>query len=295
MENHFPISKRLNLKSEKLITEDFPQKSRVALVYVLVDLSKKYYLTNKDDILLEIMRLGRFTSADLNNGYENSNFTNKASFLIKKLEWHQVLSLIERIYEKFLSEMHGFNEEVITPIEIVREYFSKEIQSILDEDNLGYEFRNGKFTRKLKYQTQKIIRQSNKVLDNPELVRVRIHYKKSLDFFNQMPFPDFKNCVKEAICALEACVEILFSEDASKDFKKAIRKIQGNDYGQIPPPIVESMIKLHSYRGSGQGVAHAAPTGNKVNISEAELVLSLVAAYITYLDDICIRDTEIPF
>ena len=56
------------------------------------------------------------------------------------------------------------------------------------------------------------------------------------------------------------------------------------------------IIKLHAYRGSGQGVAHAALAGTKVSELEAELVLSLVASYITYLTDLLLRpEDENPF
>ena len=56
------------------------------------------------------------------------------------------------------------------------------------------------------------------------------------------------------------------------------------------------MIKLHGYRGSGRGVAHAALEGNRVSEIDAELVLSLTAAYITYLVDLFPdSEDEIPF
>ena len=79
---------------------------------------------------------------------------------------------------------------------------------------------------------------------------------------------------------------MLTNLSASNDFTKTIKQIQGNDVKQIPPPIAESIIRLYAYRGSGQGVAHAAPNGNKVTEIEAELVLNLVASYVTYLVDI---------
>ena len=69
----------------------------------------------------------------------------------------------------------------------------------------------------------------------------------------------------------------------------------GNVPGQIPPPIAESMLKIHAYRGSGQGVSHAALQGNRVEQAEAELTLSLVASYVTYLVSLYPREDEIPF
>ena len=96
--------------------------------------------------------------------------------------------------------------------------------------------------------------------------------------------------------ALEASVEVLTGKSVSKSFDRAIRQLQGNEPGRIPPPIAEGMIKLRAYRGGAQGVAHAALEGSLVSEIEAELVLSLVAAYITYLVDLFPQEEEeIPF
>jgi hypothetical protein len=129
----------------------------------------------------------------------------------------------------------------------------------------------------------------------PRLEKVKNHYNKARRFFDARPIPDLENCVKEALCALEACIEIVASKNASKEFEKAIRQLQGNNTNQIPSPIGEGMIKLHSYRGSGQGVAHASLQGNRVALVDAELVLSLVATYITYFVDLFPPTEDIPF
>ncbi|MDP2966508.1 MAG: hypothetical protein Q8N39_10840 [Pelolinea sp.] len=288
------ITNRLNIPIEKLIYDDFPKKARIAVAYLFLDLVNKRYIWDEESVLIELRRIGRVTKDDF-EGEDQKGFINKISNMLYKLDWVSVLSFIERTYEKFLSSVYDSNEEYHVSLEVVKKYFSDEINLIITEENLGFEFIDGMFSRRYKYQTLKLINQANKVLDNPELDQVRKHYKKALNFFNKLPQADFENCIKEAICSFEASLEILFSVPASNDFDKAIRKIQGNDDGKIPGPIIGSMIKIHSIRGSSQGVAHASTKGNRISPSEAELVLSLIAAYITYLDDICIKDTDIPF
>ncbi len=294
MGNDNSINKRLNIPKDKLIYDDFPNNARIAVVYLFKDLIDKSYIWHGDSILLELNRTGRLTNDEFGTD-DQWDFYKKLGYLLDKLNWVSVLIFLERSYERLLTSVSDFHGDDIVTIKEVREYFSDEINLILIEENLGLEFIDGKFSRKYKFQTQKLINQASKVLEKPELEQVRKHYKKALDFFNQKPNPDSENCVKEAICALEACIEILFSVEASKEFDKALSKIQGNTSGKVPPPIVEGIKKLHSYRGSSQGVAHASMEGNKVSPSEAELVLSLVAAYITYLDDICIREADFPF
>jgi hypothetical protein len=133
------------------------------------------------------------------------------------------------------------------------------------------------------------------VLADTRLEQVKNHYIKARKFFDLRPTPDPENCIKEALCSLEASIEILTTKNASKEFEKVIKQLEGNNSNQIPYPIGDGLIKLHSYRGSGQGVAHAALLGNKVTILEAELVLNIVASYITYLADLFPFDDELTF
>ncbi|HEY9756337.1 MAG TPA: hypothetical protein V6C97_14315 [Oculatellaceae cyanobacterium] len=165
----------------------------------------------------------------------------------------------------------------------------------MEEENLAFHFSDGQFHRRGRLQTQKAFERVGAVLAAHRLEKVKSHYNNARKFFDTRPTPDFENCVKEALCALEACIEILTAKNASKDFEKAIRQLQGNNPNQIPSPIGEGMIKLHSYRGSGQGVAHASLQGNRVAVVDAELVLSLVAAYITYLVDLFPVAEDVPF
>jgi hypothetical protein len=66
----------------------------------------------------------------------------------------------------------------------------------------------------------------------------------------------------------------------SKDFAKEVLKL--SEAG-IPATIVQVLVKLHACRGSASGAAHANVTGGfKVGSLEAELILSLSAAVITY-------------
>jgi hypothetical protein len=165
----------------------------------------------------------------------------------------------------------------------------------MEEENLVFHLSDGQFHRRGRAQTQKVFERVGAVLANPKLEKVKNHYNKARKFFDARPTPDLENCVKEALCALEACIEILTAKNASKEFEKTIRQLQGNRPNQIPSPIGEGMIKLHSYRGSGQGVAHASLQGNRVALVDTELVLSLVASYITYLVDLFPSVEDIPF
>jgi hypothetical protein len=290
-----PLKSRLGIvePNMKPISSDFPKKGRIALGYALEQLERKGLIASAGDIILEIKRVGRFTTPDIES-IERDEYTTYLISLIMKLEWYQVYYFCERIYANFLKEMEYFDGTVAT-IDDAQWAFTNEINQIMEEENLAYYFENGLFYRRGRAQTQKALERVGTVLGDPRLEKVRKLFNKAKASFDKRPEADVENCVKDAVCALELCLEILLSKPVGKDFSGALKRLQGNGSKQIPVPIGESMIKLHSYRGSGVNIAHGTTEGNKVTIIEAELVLSMVATYITYLVDLMPLDDDIPF
>ncbi|MBI1879932.1 MAG: hypothetical protein HYR94_17215 [Chloroflexi bacterium] len=128
------------------------------------------------------------------------------------------------------------------------------------------------------------------LLDENNLHEAQSHFAKAVRFLDDEIDLNHENCIKEAICALEASVEKLTGKPASKDFAKVIKQLQGKELGQIPPTIANGIIQLYGYRGDGKAIAHAALQGSSVSGKEAELVLNLVASYISYLHDLYSHD-----
>lgn len=297
MEN-VPVKQRFSTEPEKVIEDGFPVDARIALAYLFADLDSKSYLRNRGSVISELYRRARFSTApDLN--HMEDMYTSVLEPL-KRMEWYAIYDFCERVYEKLLNSVGYLNDENVwvedASLVDVRTYFEKELNLLLAEDSIAYQFVEGKFQRRGRAQTQKSIQRMGSVLAQPALVNVRQHYNKARHFFDQKPEPDSANCIKEALCALEACLSYYYKKDFSTDFNGAVKRNQGNDPTQIPAPIAESLIKVHAYRGSGQGVAHAALSGTKVTEVEAELILNLVASFITYIADTFLKDEqEVPF
>lgn len=316
--NKVPISQRLGLENAKPIYDDFPESARVALGYLLADLVDRGYTISranqgerKRKMVTELYRTCREGSPipdEVSNELFDLGY--HATSILQKAEWEKVYILCEWVYEHLLTEAgyvkktdqfdtakhlgHDAIWKQTVSLEEVRNYSTKELNEILDEENIGYQFTGGQFHRRGRAQTQKNFQRVGSILGDSKLRKVRTHYNKARKFFDERPEPDVENCVKEALCALEVCLTILTQNPA--DFTKVIKQYQGNGPKQIPSPIAQGMIKLHDYRGSGEGVAHAALGGNKVTDVEAEFVLSAVATYITYLVELLSEpDDEIPF
>lgn len=278
MEDIFQI--RNGITDKPLISNDFPKSARIGLNFIIKNLVNLGYIkTGYGDFVYqyineEIHRLAR----DL-NAYQNDELTS----VIYNLSWDKVFQLMERIFSNLLIAKESYSmDEPDIPIEIVKEYYKKEINNLLLEENIDFYFDNGIFLRKGYLKTQQSIRNTMVVLSDPLLLDAKKHYLKSLKYFRSIENPDYENTIKESVCSLESALLALGVKGIEKNFENALRAISGNQDRKIPAPIVESIIKIFGYRNCGNGVAHGNSAGVKVSEKEAELMLSLCGDYVTY-------------
>ena len=295
-----PFEQRLGLKGEKPISNDFPDSAQIALIYFLEDLVNRNYIISSDSViswgnlLNEMYRVARIMQSSNDNW---PSYQEELKWVLSSTEWSQIFNYCERVYSRLLVEVPDQKEQrIIATKQEVEKYFTEEMNILLFEENFSYEFKNGQFERTGRLQTQKSIKRMGAVLSSSSLSFVRQHYNKAVKFFNNIEEPDYKNSIKESLCALESCIESTTGKPASKNFTKSLKELEGNGNSQIPPQITESIIKVFAYRGGGQGVAHSAPNGSKTTKLEAELILNITAAYITYIVDLFPENVEeVPF
>lgn len=286
MSESMPFEQRLGIVNNKSVSNDFPESAKIALIYFLEDLVNKDYIIKNEHgkswvfIFNELYRAGRII--DPQENWKSHH--DELEWLLSQIMWYRIFTFCERIYSKLLQE-----------VSVAKVYFTDELNQILLEENIDYKFENGQFEKRGRLNTQKNIKKMGAVLSDSNLSDVRKHYIKALNFFKQVPDPDYDNCVKEALCALELAVYIQTGKDASKNFTQAMKELEGKVENKIPNPISQSMIKIFAYRGGGKGVAHSAPEGWLVREYEAELILNLVASFITYIVDSYPIKDELPF
>ena len=280
-----PFNQRYGIQLQNPIDDAFPQTARIALFNLINTLVFKDYIYYSpwEKLRNELLRTSRREYVET----DGSNYMYDCRDMIYEMEWFQVYIFCERLYDNLLCSTGHYNDYddyiETESIEHVREFYSKELNIILLEESIAFKFVNGEFIKPGRPQTSKNTMKANSILINPKLSKARTHYIKAQKYFNQRPEPDNENCIKEAICALESCFDILSQEPISKDLPKNIKRFGGSTDDKIPMPIIESIIKIYGYRGAGAGIAHGNIKGLKVTNIEAELILSLVATYITYL------------
>jgi hypothetical protein len=273
----------------KLIDNEFPMTARNGLIYILEQFAEEGCIKKRKDnpwgsILLELLRTSKSEFSNVGPHVDASDRLPALSVM----QWQLVYAFCERIHDNLLMQREIYlgdgDWRLDETLEKVRERFTAEINALLSEENMAYVFADGVFNRPGRPQTQRNIIRAQAILADPRLLSAKQHFVKAQDFFSARP-PDYENTVKEAVCALEATIEIRSGKRVSKDFSGEMERLSGNAANKIPAPIAQAMIKLHAYRGAAKAVAHANTTGLNVSKYDAELVLSTSAAWITYASD----------
>lgn len=273
--------------NQKILLENIPPTAKAGCVLLFNKFVKLEILPSWEVLINEFEFIARIPNGDYQ---ENYTFYEICIEIIKDLSWHAFLSLIERIYillkpqYRMISE---FESEISISLTETQTMFADEFNSLFEEENLGYVFKNGIFWRKGRPQTQKNIMKMGSILSDSRLEAVRIHYSKSLDLFEKKE-PDFENSIKECVCSLEAFLEIKFG----KEYDKGLRKLSGKI---VHPTIISFIEKIIAFRGDSRGVAHPAINSLKVDSFEGELILNLVAGIISYLYDKIVEQERVPF
>lgn len=294
-----PFSQRYSQHGATAVDNEVPMTARIAIVHFFDELFDLEYLVGPKQVFREALRSARLPPTEPD---PNSSWAQDIEGPLNNMEWYRVYEFLETTYEKLLAGVVGPSAfpddsgegEKTVSLKEVQTYFAHEVNQILAQENLAYEFVNGQFQKRGRPATQQNLARVGSVLTDPGLYQVREHFSKARKYFSNRENPDYPNSVKESVSALEACFQIMTGKPAN-DFSKAVNSIQGNEPDKMPPPLVSAMSKVHAYRGNAQGAGHASITGSKLTELEAELVLSLSAAFITYLYDLLSEPEDIPF
>lgn len=282
--------------------EEFPESARKALMYVIENLARRSCIGGTFDegwtrAYGELLRTARADFQLINENVSPQTFLS----ILLSVESPDVFTFCERVYQSLLTpvfEYDGYAQErkLIDPVQVAQAYYEIEINNLLSEENLGYRFQDGVFLRPGRIQTQHNTNRAVAVLSNETLSKAREHFTKAQRYFSSRQEPDFQNSVKEAVCALESAITACSGINVSNNFTRDIKELSGTDVGKVPQPLVAAMSSVYAYRGAASGVSHGNADGLRIDRNEAELILSVVAAFITYIWDF-FQDvhTDVPF
>lgn len=161
--------------------------------YVVSDSDLIDYITGSERELC-IRVWSRYLRRDLSHLSYGQNLTGEVKRLIlsSTTAWYDILDFCEQIINDPYAQV---------------KYFSKMLNDVFEKDNVGYRI-IGKQISPITNETEIQSIESALALSGP-FSGARIHIQTALEKYSDKTDPDYRNCVKESISAVESMCQIL--------------------------------------------------------------------------------------
>lgn len=273
----------------------------MALLHLLYELEEKRYVAGWPAIARELQRIARQPPNSYNPllGAGDNQAKADAEAALASLKWERAYDFCERLYSHLPQDAGRWVDndafEVTTPKSDVQKYVASELERIFLEEGLAFQFSEGLVRRRGRRHTVDQATRAQVVLGDSRLASARKHFEKALQFFRNPTNPDYENCVKEAVCAVEAAGKALFPTAKAATLGDLAKWFLATKDYAVPKALVKTIEGLYGYRSGGEGVGHGGAAGGVATTEVAEYVLSVSASQIIYLVDIESASDEIPF
>lgn len=297
-----PFSARIKGAHQK-IDADFPYTARTGLFYVLIELVDRRYVPSWVAVARELQRISRLAPVE----YDDSKTADvqkakgDASKVIDEMPWAKIYDFCERLYARLAEEVvehtgYGNDIEVVVSKSEVQSFIETELQRLFSEEGLAYEFSDGLVRRGGRKHTVELATRAQLVLGDPVLQAARKHFEKALGLFRRRTDPDYENCVKEAVCAVEAAGKHLFPSAKASTLGEVAKWLQHTQEVSVPKSLLQVVNGIYGFRNGGEGVGHGGSDGGIATLEVAEFVLAVCASQIIYFVDLARgQEIEAPF
>lgn len=286
-----------------LIDGEVPATARMGLLHIIQDLVERRFVAGWPVIAREFQRIARvpperYASHNVDAAKRAST---DAQALLEDIPWAKVFDFCERLHGHLANEV-GYtdnhdNYQVETSRGDVQAFIASELQRLFQEEYLAVVFDAGAVYRRGRRHSANQISKSELVLADPRLEQARRHYDKALRFFRQPSDPDYENCVKEAVCSVEAAAKALFPQSRGATLGDITKSLVGSQKGKLPKAVAQTFVGIYALRSGGEGVGHGGANGGVVTPEIAEFTLAVCASQVILLVDLANAEDadDIPF
>tara|TARA_R110002050_G_scaffold243066_1_gene379396 strand:- start:18046 stop:18882 length:837 start_codon:yes stop_codon:yes gene_type:complete len=181
-------------------------------------------------------------------------------------EWYEKLDLIE-----FLSELEGKFERHIG--------FTPLCNLCLESEVSAYRIINGQVAPVTTEEEVSAIEDA--INSSTKWGSVNTHLSTAIEFLSSRDNPDYRNCIKEAISAVEALCKII-SGNKKVSFGQALATIEKNF--QLHGALKTAFTALYGYTSDTGGIRHSLLEDDlKITFEDAKFMLVSCSAFINYL------------
>jgi hypothetical protein len=259
------------------------------------------YIGSWASVARELQRIARVPPSSYDSNTSGiAKAREDTSSLISNISWDKVFDFCERIYSHLAQDVYVYigsdEREVSMTRAAVQAHIETELQCLFAEDHLAYEFNRGSVTRQGKRHSVELASKAQLVMGDPKLQNARRHYDKALQFFRNIKNPDYENCVKDAVCAVEAAGKSIFPNAKAATLGDLSNWLKKTSDVEMPLALTKIIDGIYGYRSGGDGIGHGGSAGGTATSEVAELVLAVSATLIIYFVDLDnSQGADVPF
>ena len=194
-------------------------------------------------------------------------YTTNIENVLNNASYNEVLDLLEYICNWLSAKTYSCSEQ-----------FQKSFNSLFQQEYVGYRFVSGQI---VPITDELEIREIEQACKTP-FDGARTQLQKALGFLSDRENPDYKNCVKESISAVEATCRIIAEKD-SATLGEALKLLAKHGL-KLHPCLNSGIDKLYSYACDQGGVRHAEHEAESiVTFEDAKFMMVTCSAIVNYL------------
>lgn len=180
-------------------------------------------------------------------------------------EWYEVYDFIEFVANHY--ERDQFKEN-----------FIKTCNELLEKEVSAYRFIDGSISR---VTGQQEVEEIELALECA-LGQVQSHLRRALELLSNRKTPDYRNSIKESICAVESLVVSVTGAEKGT-LGQLIKKLE-NEIG-LHPALKSAFSSLYGYTSDEGGIRHALLTPDNIRFEDAKFYLVVCSAFINFVKE----------
>ncbi len=239
------------------VREDAPESLREALLQIAVSVGLSP--SPQRVILCKLL----FKLPNQNNWSEYPNVWYEVQDLIRGAEWYQVYDYIEALHERLLETDPAKAEE-----------FTSEINRFFEENGIGWQLVEGNIEIRGPEAFEAAVTAAQAATDEDRPNAASEIHEALLDL-SRRPKADTTGAVHHAMAALEAV-----ARDVTGEENATLGAILKENPDLFPKPLDVAVTKIWGYASE---TARHVREGEKLKVEEAELLVAVAAAGVTYL------------
>lgn len=178
-------------------------------------------------------------------------------------------------FDCYWYEVYDFIEFTVSNLRNIS--FESHLNKILERELSAYRMISGRFVEITCEEEVEML--ENALIDN-EYPGVKAHLRRSLELLSDRNRPDYRNSIKESICAIESLARELTGKQRAT-LGDALKIMERNN--QLHPALKDAFLKLYGYTSDESGIRHAMLEEPDISLADARFILMVCTSFINYV------------